>query len=50
MYKTRGMDGRPLGMVGMDLDLEHLIYRLEKRSIFDTGYLVVLDKLNIAAH
>ncbi|MDO5483613.1 MAG: cache domain-containing protein, partial [Desulfovibrionaceae bacterium] len=43
MVKTFDMEGRPLGMVGMDFDLQKLVSDLELRCIFRTGYLVTLD-------
>ncbi|MDR3265383.1 MAG: methyl-accepting chemotaxis protein [Synergistaceae bacterium] len=44
MIKTRDLDGKPLGLLGVDYSLESLTKDLDRRRIMKTGYLVVFDK------
>lgn len=43
MIKTTDMDGKPLGMVGVDYSLESLTGDLNARQILKTGYIVIFD-------
>ncbi|GHV27734.1 hypothetical protein FACS1894167_03260 [Synergistales bacterium] len=43
MVKTHDLQGRPLGMLGVDYSLEGLTQDLDSRSILQTGYLVIFD-------
>ncbi|MBE1237729.1 response regulator [Phaeovibrio sulfidiphilus] len=42
--RVNDMEGKPLGMVGVDFSLESLTADLGARRIMDTGYLVILDR------
>ncbi|MDR1903127.1 MAG: hypothetical protein LBQ88_12720 [Treponema sp.] len=44
MVKTYDMDGKPLGLVGVDYSLESLTADLNERRIMKTGYLIMFDK------
>ncbi|MDR1359779.1 MAG: HAMP domain-containing protein, partial [Deltaproteobacteria bacterium] len=43
MAKTRDLEGRPLGMVGVDYSLQSLTMDLEARRILSSGYILTLD-------
>ena len=43
MVKTRDLQGRPLGLLGVDYSLQSLTSDLDRRRILKTGYLVVFD-------
>jgi methyl-accepting chemotaxis protein len=43
MVKTRDLEGRPLGLLGVDYSLQSLTGNLDRRRILKTGYLVVFD-------
>ncbi len=43
LVKTRDMEGKPLGLLGVDYSLQSLTMDLSTRNILETGYLVVLD-------
>ena len=43
MVKTYDMQGKPLGLLGVDYSLQGLTRDLDNRQILETGYLVVFD-------
>ena len=43
LVRTRDMEGKPLGLLGVDYSLQSLTTDLSTRNIMETGYLVVLD-------
>jgi signal transduction histidine kinase len=43
MVKTFDMEGRPLGLLGVDYSLQSLTRDLDRRRIMKTGYLVTFD-------
>ncbi len=43
MTRTTDLEGRPLGMLGIDFRLENLLHELDSRRILKTGFLVVID-------
>ncbi|GHS85677.1 methyl-accepting chemotaxis protein [Synergistales bacterium] len=43
MVKTRDLQGRPLGLLGVDYSLQSLTNDFDKRRVSKTGYLVVFD-------
>jgi signal transduction histidine kinase len=43
MVKTRDMNGKALGLLGVDYSLQSLTRDLDARRILETGYLVIFD-------
>jgi signal transduction histidine kinase/BarA-like signal transduction histidine kinase len=43
MARTSDLEGRPLGMVGVDYSLQSLTRNLEARRILSSGYILTLD-------
>ncbi|MDR1659237.1 MAG: response regulator, partial [Desulfovibrio sp.] len=43
MIKTRDLEDRPLGLLGVDYSLQSLTADLDARRIMETGYIVIFD-------
>jgi signal transduction histidine kinase/CheY-like chemotaxis protein len=43
MVKTRDLEERPLGLLGVDFSLQSLTEDLDRRRILKTGYIVIFD-------